>query len=76
MAHHCVEAKRSVLHILMCLHVLQQIQAEFIEAKVHDGYAIVHLLDIHHFLLQLLQLGLAVFQIAFLFRRDGVVVTG
>ena len=52
MANNSVQAKRCMLYILMRLHVLQQIQAELVEAKVHDGYAIVHLLDVHHFLLQ------------------------
>ena len=56
-----VEAIWSMLYIAVRLHVFQQIQAEFIQAQIHDGDAIVHVLNIHHLFLQALELLLAVF---------------
>ena len=64
------------LHIVVVLHVLQQIQAELIEAQVHDGDPAGHLLDVHDLLLEPLQLLSAIFQIPFFFGVDGVIIAG
>ena len=64
------------LHIVVGLGVFQQIHAELVEAQVHDGDAVGHVFQVHHFLLQPLELGAAVFQVALLLLVDQVIVTG
>ena len=57
-------------HIAVCLNVVQQIKAELIQTQIHNGNARGHILHIHHFLLEPLQLLFSVFQIALFFLVD------
>ena len=65
-----------MFNVLVSLHIFKQVKPKLIQTKVHDRDTAVHLLNIHDFLLQLLELCLAVFQITFLFRGNKIVVTG
>ena len=47
-----VHPMRRGLHIMVVFHILQKVQAEFVETQIHDGDAAGHLLDVHDFLLK------------------------
>ena len=63
-----------MLYIRIFLDVCQQVEAEFIQAQIHDVDAGIHILYVHHFFLKLPELVLAVFQVALLVLRQQVVV--
>ena len=60
----------------MVFGVFHQFHAEFVQAKVGDGYARTHFLQIYDLCLQALQLAAAIFQIALFLRRKQVVIAG
>ena len=70
-----MKALRFLRQIAVGLDIIQQIKPELIQPQVHDGDARGHILHIHHFLLKPLQLLLAVFQVAFFFRVNQIVIT-
>ena len=69
-----MQAEGLLVQIPVGLHIFQQVQAELIQPQVHDGNAARHILHIHHFCHQALQLLLAIFQIALLLGIDQVII--
>ena len=63
-------------NVLVLLHVFEQIKPELVKSQIHDGNAAGHVLDVHNFLLQPLELCAAIFKIAFFFGIDQIIVTG
>ena len=57
-------------------YVLKQIKPKFIESQIHNRDAAGHVLNVHDFLLQPLELCAAVFKIALFLGVDQVIVTG
>ena len=55
---------------------MMQVEAELIQPQIHDGDSIAHILNVHYFLLQALELRTAVFKVAFFLGVDQVVVAG
>ena len=64
------------LQLRVVLGVFHQLHAEFVQAKVGDGYTRTHFLQIYDLCLQALQLAAAIFQIALFLRREQVVIAG
>ena len=63
-------------NLFMLLDIFQQVEAELIQPQIHDGDTAAHILNVHHFLLQPLELRTAVFQIAFFLGVDQVIIAG
>ena len=74
--HNSMQAFRLLIKIVMCLDILQKIQPELIQAKIHDGYAGGHILNIYNLFLQPLQLLFTIFEVALFFWIDQIVITG
>ena len=53
--------------LLVLLHVFHQINLEIVEGKVGDGYAAGDILQIHHFVLEFLELFLPILKVVHLF---------
>ena len=65
-----------MLNIRIVLHVRKKVKSKLIQTQVHDIDACVHILDVHHFLLQAFQLLFAIVQISlFLVREQHVSAT-
>ena len=54
MRHHGIHTTRCVLHVGILLDVGKQVEAKLIESQVHNVDTCVHILNIHHLMLQLL----------------------
>ena len=54
--HDCVQPARPNVHVSAELHAARKVQAELVQPQDDDGDAVGHLLDVHGFLLQALQL--------------------
>ena len=67
---HRMHAEWSVFDIEVLLHVCKQIQSELVQPEIHDIDARVHILNIHHFLLEALQLSLAIVEVSLLLVRN------
>ena len=70
----CVHPKRRMLHIIVFLHIVQQVQPELVQSQVHNGNAARHFFQIDHLIFQPFELCAAIFQIAFFFRADEVII--
>ena len=71
-----VQSFRRGFNVLVLLHVFEQIKPELIESQIHDGNAAGHVLNVHDFFLQPLELCAAVFKITFFLGVDQVIVAG
>ena len=71
-----VQTFRCAFNVLVLLHVFEQIKPELVKSQIHDGNAAGHVLNVHDFFLQPLELCAAVFKVAFFFGIDQVIVTG
>ena len=47
----CVHPKRRMLHIIVFLHIVQQVQPELVQSQVHDGNAARHFFQIDYLIL-------------------------
>ena len=74
--HYSMKSSRLFIHIAVLFYVVQKVEPEFIQPKIHNGDSIGHILNINHFLLQAFELRFAVFQIALFFRIDQIIITG
>ena len=63
-------------NLFMMLDIFQQVEAELIQPQIHDGDTAAHILNVHHFLLQTLELRPAVFEVAFFFGVDEIIISG
>ena len=62
--------------VLMLLYVFKQIESELVESQIHDENAAGHVLNVHNFLLQPLELCAAVFKVAFFLGVEKIIITG
>ena len=74
--HDGMKPMRQVFDFFVCFHIFQEIHAEFIQPEVHDGDAGAHVFHIDDFFFELFQLFFAIGEIAFLFWRQRIVITG
>ena len=56
-----------MLDVVVFLHILEQVEAELIQAQIHNRNAGVHLLDVNDFFLQTKKLVATIFQVALFF---------
>ena len=63
-------------NLFMMLDIFQQVEAELIQPQIHDGDAAAHILNVHHFLLQTLELRPAVFEVSFFFGVNEIIISG
>lgn len=61
-----MQSEGGMFDIGIRLHVIQQVEPEFIQPQVHDGDTRRHLLDVDHLRLQSFELFASVFQVALL----------
>ena len=71
-----VQTFRCSFDVLVLLHIFEQIKPELVKSQIHDGNAAGHVLNVHDFLLQPLELCAAVFKITFFLGVDQVIVAG
>ena len=71
-----VQSLRRGFNILMPFHVFEQIKPELVKSQIHDRNTARHILNVHNFFLQPLELRTTIFKVAFFLGIDQVVVTG
>ena len=65
-----------MLDVIVLLHIFEQVEAELVQAQIHNRNTCVHLLDVNHFFLQTKKLVATIFQVALFFGRNRVVIAG
>ena len=69
-----MQSKWCMLYVVMLLHIGEQIKTKLIQSQIHYRYTCIHLLNINHFVLQTFQLLTTIFEVAFLFGRNWIVI--